>query len=165
MPEKLDQKREKTKRKPARTEISDNDFIAILTENCGLCALTAFELEQKYGVKFTAESVRKRAKLHKGLLEDIIEKNMNKTEKSLNDLMESEDVNIKFKAIDIFTKTFGKDRLNRSAENNIDESMIDESFKRMETNLPASLPYLERIANGEEINKVLSEFNFTQISV
>lgn len=91
-------------------KLNDDEFFAILRENGGLFARTARAIEATYKIPFTRQAVAKRANANPKILEDIREQNIDIAEEGLLLLMRDKNPAIRFKAIELYLKTIGKQR-------------------------------------------------------
>lgn len=94
----------------ADIKLSDSQFFSILRENAGLFARTATAIREKYGITYSRQAVRQRAKDNQEELDDIEEEGLDNAESGMIDLLNSENEDIKFKACQFVLKTKGKKR-------------------------------------------------------
>lgn len=93
-----------------KKRLSDKEFWSILRENAGLYARTARAISKVFGMSYTRQSVKERAEKKPDLLNDILEENFDIAEEGLHSLMRSKNENIRFRAVEFFLKTKGKER-------------------------------------------------------
>jgi len=92
------------------TKLSDNEFLAVLRENAGLYARTARAIKKQFGVEYSRQAVRDRAKNFPEEEADIAEENIDVAEEGLHSLMRSANERVKLNAIQLYLKTKGKRR-------------------------------------------------------
>ena len=91
-------------------KITDEQFFAALRESAGLYARAARIIEKEYGVSYTRQSVKERAERNPEILKDIESENYDIAEEGLHSLMRSKNEGIRFKSVQFYLKTKGKDR-------------------------------------------------------
>lgn len=94
----------------APKKISDEQFLSILRENCGLYARTARAITEQFGIPYTRQAVRAKAENFPAELADILEENLDVAEEGLMSLMKSDNETVRLKAIELYLKTQGKKR-------------------------------------------------------
>ncbi|NDW11966.1 hypothetical protein D0T50_03560 [Bacteroides sp. 214] len=94
----------------AKKRLSDKEFWTVLRENAGLYARTARAITKIFGIPYTRQSVKARAEKKPELLDDILEENFDIAEEGLHSLMRSKNESVRFRAVEFFLKTKGKER-------------------------------------------------------
>lgn len=91
-------------------KISDEQFLSALRECAGLFSQTARKISQQYKCDYTRQAVYDRAKKFTKELQQIKEEMKDTAEGGLHSLMQSENEQVRLKAIDLFLKTQARDR-------------------------------------------------------
>lgn len=98
------------KEKPSN-KVSDKQFLTALKHSGGIYAAAARYITENYGVSFTRGGVWARVQNNfQEEWEEMNESNIDFAESILMELMESYDDSMKFKSVQFFLKTKGKDR-------------------------------------------------------
>lgn len=92
-------------------------------------------IEKHYKVKYTRQSVRERALNNPDEYKDILEESTDFAESGLIDLMMSKNENVKFKAIELYLRTKGRER---GYGDKIDLNFNNEAEKINLTSVPNS---------------------------
>lgn len=91
-------------------KISDEQFLSALRESAGLCTQTAKLIKKLYGIDYTRQAVHDRAKKHPDEVKDIKEQIKDRAENGLLSLFESENEQVRLKALELYLKTQARDR-------------------------------------------------------
>jgi hypothetical protein len=90
-------------------KISDSQFWQILRESAGIYARAVRLFKKELDVDVTRQGVRKRALKDPDQLKDIKEENIDIAEEGLHSLMRSKNEAVRFKAVQFYLKTIGRD--------------------------------------------------------
>lgn len=91
-------------------KLSDQQFWTTLRESAGIYAFTVRLIKEEYNIDITRQGVRDRALKRPEELKDIKEEGVDIAEEGLQSLMKSKNEAVRFKAIQLYLKTQGKDR-------------------------------------------------------
>lgn len=94
----------------AEFHLTDEQFFDILRENAGIFSRTAKAIAERYGINYSRQAAQERANKHPEILQDIRDDSLDTAEAGINELMISENDDIKFKSCTFVLKTLGKKR-------------------------------------------------------
>ncbi len=90
-------------------KLTDKQFWSILREGAGIYGRTVCLIKKEYDVDISRQAVRDRALKDPDQLKDIKGQNIDIAEEGLHSLMRSKNETIRFKAVQFYLKTIGRD--------------------------------------------------------
>jgi len=90
-------------------KLTDKQFWSILREGAGIYGRTVRLIKKEYDIDITRQSVRERAMKRPDEIKDIKGQNIDIAEEGLHSLMRSKNETIRFKAVQFYLKTIGRD--------------------------------------------------------
>ncbi len=89
-------------------KLTDEQFVAIYTENGGLPSKTAKAIEAKYKIKFSRQAVRERAKKFPDIVFECRDELVEMAEDNLRHLLNCDDLEVKRKTTIYVLNTLGR---------------------------------------------------------
>jgi len=91
-------------------KLTDNEFWKVLRESAGIYARAVRLAKKEYNVDISRIAIRERALKDPHQLKDIREENIDIAEEGIHSLMRSKNESVRFKAVQLYLKTIGKER-------------------------------------------------------
>jgi hypothetical protein len=94
-------------------KLTDEEFLKILKENCGMYGLTAVAIQKKYGIPYTRQAVRDRAQRHPDFIKELEEENFEIVNLTFLELMkQKENLYVRLNSAKFYAATKCKEHFN-----------------------------------------------------